>query len=203
MKRVLRFGRNAFLSLALPTGLFGQSAGTHKALFPIDKKCVCVKTKKQMDDLISYEFRSGKAIYQVFKSRTTGREVFRVGIGEDKARYWNYGLVEGADFNGDGVEDFSWYGGDDTSDEMFVFLSSRSGYRKLDIYATLARYWVHRFHKSAPDFAALDSKFRVNEIALIGNRDGLWLAATVGPETASTQAKQISFKVPQSEFVYC
>src|SRR5436305_12281747 len=78
----------------------------------------------------------GKKRFQAFINKKTGRELFRVNVGTSEAMYWVYGLVEEADYNDDGVPDFCWYGGDDTSTHNLLIWSSSTGYRRTDGYGS-------------------------------------------------------------------
>src|SRR5258708_28786492 len=100
--------------------------------------------------------KQGTHIFQVLINKRTGRELFRVDVGTTQATYWVYGLVREADFNGDGIPDFSWHGGDDTSDRNLVVLSSPNGYRKVDIEATLRGEWRRRFPSDPQDKSLTD-----------------------------------------------
>lgn len=95
--------------------------------------------------------RRGTRVFQVLINKRTGRELFRVEVGTTEATWWVYGLVREADFNGDGIPDFSWHGGDDVSDKNLVVLSSPRGYRKVDIDATLRGEWRRRFPADPPE----------------------------------------------------
>jgi hypothetical protein len=94
--------------------------------------------------------RKGTHIFQVLLNKRTGRELFRVDVGTKQGAYWVYGLVREGDFNGDGIPDFSWHGGDDTSDKNLAVLSSANGYRKVDVEATLLDEWRRHFPTDPP-----------------------------------------------------
>ncbi len=100
--------------------------------------------------------KQGTHVFQVLINKRTGRELFRVQVGTTEGTYWVYGLVQEADFNGDGIPDFSWHGGDDTSDRSLAVLSSPNGYRKVDIEATLRGEWRRRFPSDPPDKSLTD-----------------------------------------------
>lgn len=96
-------------------------------LYRMDKSCLCIKTKKQTPTLKATEITIRNSVFQVFHSRSVQqRELFRVNIGTANhplaSTWWNYGIADEADFNGDGVPDYAWYGGDDTGFAMFLFL---------------------------------------------------------------------------------
>lgn len=130
------------------------------ALFQIDKSCGCVKQKKQTKTVASAEVYVGKpghqTVYEVFWSRTSPkRELFRIEVGRSfdgqLVRTWFYGIVDEGDFNGDGVPDYSWYGGDDTGQEMYLLRSSDGGYKRIDLLKTVEAAWRRRFNKPPPD----------------------------------------------------
>ena len=131
-------------------------------------KCVCIRTQSETPHImISKERRAGNQIFQVFSDRKTSQELFRIRVGRriasEDVKLWNYGIAAQGDFNGDGIEDYSWFGGDDTSNKEFLILSSETGYRKLDIYATFAREWTRRYRTKAPDFGDLGSDWRLRD----------------------------------------
>ena len=94
--------------------------------------------------------RRGTHVFQLLINKRTGRELFRVDVGTTEGTYWVYGLVREADFNGDGIPDFSWHGGDDTSDKNLAVLSSPNGYKKVDVEATLLGEWRRDFRTDPP-----------------------------------------------------
>jgi hypothetical protein len=116
-------------------------------------------------------------IFQVLIDKRTGRELFRVDVGNPEAAYWVYGLVREADFNGDGVPDFSWHGGDDTSELNLLALSSPRGYRKVNIDATLEREWRHGFPSDPHDNLLDDPVF--SDMKLVRKAGKLWLQGVV------------------------
>jgi len=76
-------------------------------------------------------------------------------IDSEWLKWWRYGIAAQGDFNGDGLEDYSWYGGDDTSREEYVVISSPQGYRKVDIDATFERAWKRQYPTKEPEFGPL------------------------------------------------
>jgi len=141
---------------------YGQSPpnATKFPIYQMEKSCGCVKEKKQTKTVTSTEIYVGKpnqkAVYEVFWSRTKPkRELFRIEVGRSfdgqLVRTWFYGIVDEGDFNGDGLPDYSWYGGDDTGEEMYLFLSSNSGYKRIDLVKTVEAAWHRRFKKPSPD----------------------------------------------------
>ena len=116
-------------------------------------------TKKETKTAIATEVSVGKlahqVVYQVFWSRTTPRrELFRIEVGSyfsgELVKLWNCGVANEGDFNGDGLPDYSWYGGDDTGQEMYLFLSSDRGYKRVDLLKTVEAAWQRRFNKPLP-----------------------------------------------------
>jgi hypothetical protein len=147
----------------------------------------------------------GKSIFQVFWSPTTPtQELFRVRVGtlvgQDPVKWWNYGLCDEADFNGDGKPDYVWYGGDDTSFELYLFLSSSNRYQRIDVLRTVQAAWQRQFHKKAPDLAAT-GEYALGNTILERSKAGLALLATVehhGPAGATEGA--IRFRIRQADF---
>ena len=126
-------------------------------LYSVDKGCICIRTTAETSTIRASEKTLGKIAVQIFSARNSpGQELFRVRIGEfhgsDMVKWWNYGIVDEEDFNGDGTVDYSWYGGDDTSFVMYLFMSSGHGYFKVDVLKTLEAAWKRRFYVKAPDF---------------------------------------------------
>src|SRR5262249_34889468 len=134
--------------------------------------------------------RQAKHIFQVFMHKRTGCELFRAEVGTTESEYWVYGLVREADFNGDGIPDFSWYAGDDTGEEKLLVLSSPNGYRKVDVEASLSREWRRRFPSDpgmdqiwdTTDFQNIKLVRRGGRLVLQGHLkfEGLWHDDTPG-----------------------
>ena len=184
-----------------------SSANAQFRLYVEDKSCVCISTKKQTKTITAFETRSNKFVYQVFRSRfDTKRELFRVKVGRfegsEVLKLWNYGIAEEADFNGDGLPDYSWYGGDDTSSEMYLFLSSTNGYVKVDLIKTLRSAWKERFHSAAPDLAAADCDYQLQNVFLRRSESGLVLLANIGPNPLfGNKNRTYSFRVGETNFM--
>lgn len=129
------------------------------------------RTTKETRTVTSLETTSDQTIYQVFYSQTgQRRELFRVRIGaiiaSEPVKFWNYGIVSERDFNGDGSLDYFWYGGDDSGDAMYLLLSSKRGYTKVDIHETLKRAWNRRFTTKSPEWANVDADYSIGGIAI-------------------------------------
>ncbi len=204
----LRFLRGSLLLLGglfLASGYsFPQQTTAGKASFPlflIDKTCACVATRSSTETAASSEITIRKQVFQVFRDNRTERELFRVHIGGPGWKWWHYGIAGEADFNGDGVQDYAWYGGDDTFDALYVFLSFETGYRRLDIYKTLQHGWVRTSHSAAPDFADFDCGYSVSEIKLLRDSTGLSLLADVLSD-AHPNAPPRHIRVASSDFIY-
>jgi len=163
----------------------GQPRHAEFELYPADTNMG--RTNLQLDDTRSARpiimKRAGR-IFQVLIDKRTGRELFRVDIGVPEASYWVYGLVREADFNGDGIPDFSWHGGDDTSELNLLALSSSRGYRKVDIDATLEREWRRRYPSDSRGDNLLDDPVFSN-VKLVRTARKLWLHGVVHFSDAS------------------
>jgi hypothetical protein len=191
---------------------FGQDAKETRRflLYRADRGCVCIKTRKATATIRATENRVGKpahqVAYQVFWSRTLPRrELFRVAIGGyyngQGDQWWNYGIVDEADFNGDGVPDYSWYGGDDGGGVSYLFLSSSDGYKRVDIEKTVEAAWKKRFNKPAPDLSDSGSDYGVIERVLLRSEGGMVLHATVLHETDDGKIRRTyRFDISQEDF---
>lgn len=179
-----------------------QSSGD---ILPSDAACVCIKTRSETASLSAREVRSRNEIWQAFFDKKTTREVFRVEIGRrldgGDLKLWNYGLVVERDFNGDGVVDYSWYGGDDTSRAAYVFLSSAGTFRKIDVYQTLAAEYARRLNTNPPDLNEIALEFEVRDEKLETNAGDLILTATVIDLRGSSKARPTVLRVAAGNFV--
>lgn len=119
-------------------------------IFPDDATCHCIRTHHETSSVMASETSFGHTILQIFRDRRSGRELFRVPVGwtenGQQDKWWNYGIAAEVDLNGDGMPDYSWYGGDDGSYEMDIFLSSRTGYRKVDLIDLLQQALSRETH---------------------------------------------------------
>lgn len=162
-------------------------------VFPADQTCACVRLLTSHRFLRAEERRVGERIVQVFLNKTTGKEEFRVSIGTvfdtEELKLWRYGLAVARDLNRDGVEDFSWYGGDDTNHHHFLFLSSPAGYRKIEINATFARKW-HRLTGQRVDFHSVGDTVFLRNIVVEHAAEGLSLVAEMGTTLPAPSARQ-------------
>lgn len=106
------------------------------------------------------EVRERSTVYQVFAMRGTSRELFRIPVGSKVdgqwLKWWRYGMQNCGDFNRDSSLDYTWYGGDDTSHQHFLLLSSPIGYRRISIEQTLQRHWARTRREKPPDFGSND-----------------------------------------------
>ncbi|PYP90787.1 MAG: hypothetical protein DMG65_10350 [Candidatus Angelobacter sp. Gp1-AA117] len=151
--------------------------------------------------------KRGKRFYQVIINKRTGRELFRVLVGTDEATWWVYGLVQEADINGDGIPDFCWHGGDDTSDLNLLVLSSPSGYRKVDVDQSFRNEWKRRFPSERLDNIEGADEVDSSEIKLIRTSGKVKLQAVVTSTFYDQKIDDIrryvhTIRVPESRFVY-
>jgi hypothetical protein len=162
-KRGVRSLLGASLGLAVVLAAPGMFYAQKDAPAKVTYRLFRVRTKSETATIQGAKITSRKKVYQVFRDKQTKAELFRVEIGDTQMTWWNYGITEEDDFNGDGVPDYAWYGGDDTSQEEYVFLSSDSGYRRLDVYKTMQREWARTFHSAAPDFRDLAPPLQIDK----------------------------------------
>jgi len=174
------------------------SAGaTKRDLFPKG-----FSTREQTPTVTSRQIQKGRDLFQVFFSRETKREIFRVHVGHNKAQWWRYGVAFEGDVNSDGKPDYSWHGGDDTSDVRYVFLSKPDGkYARLDIYRTAKRWWSrHQANQqSLADLDMADGPCYLEQATLIRNDGRLILELEITfyyPEIVRQNVR-----IPESEFV--
>ncbi|HMF90143.1 MAG TPA: hypothetical protein VKL40_05835 [Candidatus Angelobacter sp.] len=152
--------------------------------------------------------KRGKQFFQVFTNKKTGRELFRVPVGNEEAKYWVYGVMQEADFNGDGIPDFCWHGGDDTSQENLLVLSSPSGYRKVDIYESLQREWKRRFPSDPLEELSEAITADISEMKVVRRSGTVFLEALVSyQDTNKDKVEDMKtythrLRVPQSRFAY-
>ena len=205
-----RLGIVAFLLGAVC--VFGQNRMTPKKfiLYPMDKSCVCINALKTTKTASATEVRVGKVahqvVYQIFWSRTTPRrELFRIVIGGysngQGDQLWNYGIASEGDFNGDGLPDYAWYGGDDTGGEMYLFFSSENRYKRVDVLKTVEAAWKQRFKKPAPDLSDSDSGYCVSKVVLERSTTGIVLHAAVPyPASEGQREGTYRFDIAQENF---
>jgi hypothetical protein len=174
-------------------------------IFPGDASCVCIKTRSETRTVNAREVRSGDEIWQAFFDKKTGKEIFRVEIGRrlngEDSKFWNYGLVVQKDLNADGIDDFSWYGGDDTSRAAYVVLSTSNAFRKIDVYATLSAAYARRLKTNPPDLNKIDLDFEVRDEKIETNLGNLLLTATVIDARNAAKARTTVLRVASDNFV--
>ena len=150
--------------------------------------------------------KRGKQFFQVFTDKRTGRELFRIFVGTDEATYWVYGLIQENDYNGDGIPDFCWHGGDDTTNENLILLSSPSGYVRVDINQSLQREWTRRFPSNPlKDLNEADTTADVTEVRLVRQSGKLFLTALISyTDIFKDDIKTYTHRVPvpESRFVH-
>ena len=97
---------------------------------------------------------------------------------------------------------YSWYGGDDTSFALYVFLSCRSAHCGFDLLRTLAEEWARRSGEKVPDFATTHGRFDVGHLELQSGSesDALTLNADIGVSTGAHRHVQ-RLKVNEKKFI--
>ncbi|MBA3975242.1 MAG: hypothetical protein C0504_13630 [Candidatus Solibacter sp.] len=174
-------------------------------LFPHNKTCSCIKPLQKVPGLVWIERRVGSRHFQIFRDSQTRQELFRFRIGRriegQWVKLWRYGIAAHGDFNGDGVRDFSWHGGDDTSDSMYVVLSSASGFRTVDVNATMEEAWTRRYGGKAPNFTLQDDAWiRAVQLERTGEEMSLLISVVDGRKLPKLTF--LRFLVEQSQFVF-
>ena len=191
------------MAVFVPLVLLSQSAHRY-SLYPIDRACSCVRTRDKRPNVEPRELTIGRQIFERYSDRRTRKELFRVAIGEDDSKWWTYVIATEGDFNGDGIQDYSWYGGDDTSFAMYVFLSCRSGHCGFDMLRTLANEWARRSGEEVPDLAIAFGKFDVGHVELQrdSGSDALTLSAEIGVWTDAYRHRHVQrLQVDEIRFV--
>ena len=191
-------------AVVLPTPAAGtwQSKSTGFELYPAASNMG--RTNLIYDETATarpISIRRGKHIFQVLINKRSGRELFRVDVGTTQATYWVYGVVREADFNGDGIPDFSWHGGDDTSDKNLVVLSSPGGYRKVDIDATLRGELKRRFPSDPQDDGVTDGP-GFSAMKLVRKSGKLLLQGIVRYSDVRHGDSEYLLRVSEKNFVY-
>ncbi len=205
MRWLLIAGVGLLAALPASSGRAAPPAGTTFALLPVNKACACIKPLSSVDGLTWRDQAVGRRLFQVFSERKSGRELFRFEIGtridSTWVNWWNYGIAAKGDFNEDGFQDFSWYGGDDTSDAKYVLLSSPKGYRRVDIYASLAKAWKLRYRAKAPEFASVASEFSEEDVRIERSAGTMTLFATVR-RSAVQPGRTYRVQIGEADFVF-
>lgn len=198
---VARLTAITYVFLTATCVLAQQSVQPQKfAVFPADHR-----PRQQTATLYSSEKRVGKVLYQVFWRRDKPKqELFRVPIGryigQELVKLWNCGIEAEADFNGDGKPDYVWYGGDDTSESIVLFLSSGEQYQRTDIIKTASATWEQRFQKRAPDLAGLDGQYGIRSVVLEWSGKELTLDIVVGLRFEEAKKRTLLFRIVQRDF---
>jgi len=116
---------------------------------------------------------------------------------------WVYGIVDEGDFNEDGIPDYSWYGGDDTGEEEYLFLSSATGYLRVDIFKTARQAWKRKFKTEAPDFSEVGGKYQLSSVVLerTQSRIELLIAADYDPQDYKKRKSHFDLRIEQADFI--
>jgi hypothetical protein len=196
------------LGLALPFPIRAQEAKLLSfELFPGDPTCACIRTVKAAPGVRAVEKVEGERILQVFEDSKTGRGLFRFVVGQsaggEEEKFWNYGIAARGDFNGDGVEDYSWYGADDARESRHMLLSSPSGYRRIDVIDAFETAWQKKFGGAKPDFGGGD--FGLDAVRLERGPGDLSLIGSIVTYTANPSLDghklPVTVRVTQADFV--
>jgi hypothetical protein len=170
-------------------------------LYPSD-----AKPRKNTASLMSTKQRVGNVVYQVFHPRDDpSREAFRVDIGSyEKGQLvedWTYGIIVEKDMNGDGIQDYVWYGGDDTGQRLLWFISKDRYYDCINVLKSAQAAWMKKFGKAAPDLGVVFGDKMVDDVRWDGHTQ--LLIVTVVPND-SEEGKTHGWKltVTPSEFVH-
>lgn len=109
------------------------------------------------------ELKEGDKLFQVFTSPANDRELFRLSIGDrvdgEWLKWWKFGIQNCGDFNRDGILDYTWFGGDDTTQEHYLILSTPTGLKKYSIEETFERHWARTRRDKQPDLINLNETF--------------------------------------------
>lgn len=180
-------------SLALLLAAVAAQPPSVRDLFPPRPTC-CLPGRK---------LSVGKTTYHVVSDPKTRRELFRIRIGGqyegEWLSWWTYGVRNCGDFNRDGVLDYSWYGGDDTTSGHFLVLSTPSGHRIIDITKTFQHAWARQRGGKAPDLELNYENF-LHRVTLHWAREGLALVAE-GQPLNDKAGKFIRMKVEEQYWV--
>lgn len=146
--------RARFSILGLCAFLHAQPPAV-RDLFPPKPVAACA--------LPSQEVKDGDKLVQVFTNPANDRELFRLGIGDkvdgEWLKWWKFGIQNCGDFNRDGILDYTWHGGDDTTQEHYLLLSTSAGYRKISIEETFERHWARTRPDKQPDLLQVNETF--------------------------------------------
>lgn len=143
------------------------------------------------------------AVFTVVRCKKTKHEHFRIRIGEPGVTWWNYGITGEGDLNGDGKTDYGWYGGDDTSIVRYAFISTRKGFRKVDVDETFRRAWKrdHASEEALRDIQLVGEGDWIEQVRMVRSTKGLILEGIVVRDRDDDQ-KRPMLSVAQQDFVY-
>ncbi len=195
--------RIAFLVLLVASTLAGQRAVD---IFPVEAKCACIRTRKETSTVFPKELVSAGRVWQVF-SNSRGQELFRFDIRffdakEGEVKFWNYGIVIERDLNADGRSDYSWYGGDDTSDRMILALSSAQGFKLVDVQKSASQAYALRFKTGPPNLVDLGQEFRFDAVFIEPSRNPVLEAVVHHYDYKSNKESTVTLTIPQRAFQY-
>ncbi len=145
----------------------------------------------------------GDAVFTVVRDKKTEHELFRVRIGAPGVTWWNYGVTGEGDLNRDGKTDYGWYGGDDTSEVRYAFISARKGFRKVDVDETLKAAWKRDHPREEPllDIHSVGVHDWIEEARMTRSTRGLLLEGNAVRDR-NDDKKRSPVRVSQQDFVY-
>jgi hypothetical protein len=199
--------------LLTATSVFAQGPMVaHRFVLFGDTSHAAIAAKRRHSAAVATERRIGNTLFQIFRSRSGAQgELFRVAVGwyrdndpkDNFNQTWNYGIVDEGDFNGDGKPDYTWYGGDDTSEEEYLFLSTDDGYRRVDIVKSAQHAWEKKFKSDAPDFGEVFGNSKLDSIVLSRSPVGLVLNAVAkfDPQDYRKKSAVYSLRIVEADFI--
>lgn len=156
-----------------------------------------------LQTVVEEQVTDREKVFDVVRGKQTGQELFRVHIGVPHLTWWRHGVTGEADINLDGKTDYGWYGGDDTSEVMYAFISSRRGYRKVDVILTFQRAWTRQRPDEKPlTDAHLTSGDQLRDIELTRDSHGICLQGVVDRSMQRGEPRSYPIAVHEPDFVY-
>lgn len=132
--------------------------------------------------LPSSEIRVGGEMYQVVSDTKTGKELFRIQIGsldgKEWVKWWKYGVRNCRDFNRDGVLDYTWQGGDDTTNGSYLILSGRG---IIDLNERFQLEWVRQRGGKAPAIGDIGQGYSIGRVTFHWSPTAMRLSAELRP----------------------
>ncbi len=151
-------------------------------LFGQEQRCKLPGKKTHPKFIVEKDHRIGNRLYQEYWSKDEpARKLFSIAYGtyykkDGLLTYWFASMKDECDMNGDGIPDYMWYGGDDTSQEEWLFYSVGQEYKSVDLYKTAEQAWLKQFKTKAPDFGEVGAEIFV-DFTFVSNAQGNFLEA--------------------------